>query len=224
MAAGAAYQTREWPNRALYVTWRTTRSTVFPIRYEDDPQEVWTVDPSVFPREPDFCRRFPIRRAAAPGPYAAAAPLVGGPGVVAPFPCNIPSRRRHAVRGAGRLLKDDRGELGEPRGARRCWCCTARRAWARASWRASSRGERGAIPGRQLHHRRRRAGAGGRPRADGHDAPRPAASGGAAARDQAVRTLAALAAAPALLIYDNALRAGRRRSRGCRRPGCPATS
>ena len=52
LAAGAANQTRRWANRALYVTLTGSSLTVFPIRYEDSPTEVWTVDPSVFPNDP----------------------------------------------------------------------------------------------------------------------------------------------------------------------------
>src|SRR3954451_20195869 len=47
VAAGAAYQTRKWPNRALFATFENRGLTIFPIRYEDQPREVWTVDPSL---------------------------------------------------------------------------------------------------------------------------------------------------------------------------------
>jgi len=47
-AAGATYQTRNFPNTAYYATFQTDHVTIFPIRYEDQPREVWTVDPSVF--------------------------------------------------------------------------------------------------------------------------------------------------------------------------------
>lgn len=53
LAAGAAYQTGPWPKRALFVTVEDSGLRVFPIRYEDSPTEVWTVDPSVFPNEED---------------------------------------------------------------------------------------------------------------------------------------------------------------------------
>jgi len=49
LAAGAAYQTRDWPNSAMYVTFEGNRATIFPIRYEDSPNEKWTHDTSVFP-------------------------------------------------------------------------------------------------------------------------------------------------------------------------------
>ena len=54
LAAGASYQTRRWPNRALYVTVQDSSLSVFPIRYEDSPTEVWTVDPSVFSAATDY--------------------------------------------------------------------------------------------------------------------------------------------------------------------------
>jgi len=47
-AAGATYQTRDYPNSAYYATFDTDHITVFPIRYEDQPRETWTVDPSIF--------------------------------------------------------------------------------------------------------------------------------------------------------------------------------
>ncbi len=49
LAAGAAYQTREWPNSAMYVTFADNQVTIFPIRYEDSPNEKWTLDTSLFP-------------------------------------------------------------------------------------------------------------------------------------------------------------------------------
>lgn len=63
LAAGAAYQTRRWPNCALY---EHAGLTVRPIRYEDTPIETWTVDPTVFParRRPRRSDRAARRRAA----------------------------------------------------------------------------------------------------------------------------------------------------------------
>lgn len=58
LAAGATYQTRNWPNRALIVTASQTSFTVLPIRYEDKPTEVWTVDTSIFTEASDFTREF----------------------------------------------------------------------------------------------------------------------------------------------------------------------
>jgi predicted phosphodiesterase len=60
LAAGAAYQTRKWPNRAMYATVEGDSLTVFPLRYEDQPHEVWTVDPSLFPTEPNYKKAFRI--------------------------------------------------------------------------------------------------------------------------------------------------------------------
>jgi fido (protein-threonine AMPylation protein)/predicted phosphodiesterase len=59
MAAGAAYQTRVWPNRALYASVQDGKVEVLPIRYEDQPHEIWTIDPSVFPEHP-YTRVFAI--------------------------------------------------------------------------------------------------------------------------------------------------------------------
>jgi tetratricopeptide (TPR) repeat protein len=58
--AGAAYQTRDWPNRALYLTCGRQGVTVFPIRYEDAPRTVWTVDPSLFPDEQNYEKQFSV--------------------------------------------------------------------------------------------------------------------------------------------------------------------
>jgi predicted phosphodiesterase len=58
LAAGATYQTRGWPNRALYVTVEGSSLRVFPIRYEDSPVEIWTADPSVFPQIEDHTGLF----------------------------------------------------------------------------------------------------------------------------------------------------------------------
>jgi hypothetical protein len=56
MAAGTAYQTRKFPNRALYQSFQDGRIDVFPIRYEVKPREMWTVDPSVFPLESNYTK------------------------------------------------------------------------------------------------------------------------------------------------------------------------
>jgi len=62
VAAGAAYQTRKWPNRALYGTFDGSTVTIFPLRYEDQPREVWVVDPSVFPDNVAHERGFTVPR------------------------------------------------------------------------------------------------------------------------------------------------------------------
>jgi tetratricopeptide (TPR) repeat protein/predicted phosphodiesterase len=127
MVAGAAYQTRRWPNRALYATAENGSVSVFPIRYEDQPREVWTVDPSVFPRESDYTRLFPIPRLTAAA--TATAPSTAGPASAsrvepasAPRVCagagrfrsNIPSRRNIPFVGRDELLEDIRSRLGDP--------------------------------------------------------------------------------------------------------------
>ena len=62
MVAGAAYQTRQWPNRALYEMFRDGGIEVYPIRYEDQPRPLWTTDPSVFPFELNHTKRFAVPR------------------------------------------------------------------------------------------------------------------------------------------------------------------
>jgi tetratricopeptide (TPR) repeat protein len=62
IAAGAAYQSRKWPNRAIYTSVEGQYLTVFPIRYEDQPREVWAVDTSLFPFEERYEKRFQIPR------------------------------------------------------------------------------------------------------------------------------------------------------------------
>jgi predicted phosphodiesterase/predicted NACHT family NTPase len=62
LAAGAAYQSREYPNRAIYATIDGDRINVFPIRFEDEPREIWTVDPSFYPQEPAYEKSLPIQR------------------------------------------------------------------------------------------------------------------------------------------------------------------
>jgi tetratricopeptide (TPR) repeat protein len=64
-AAGAAYQSRKWPNRALYGRIAGDRFLVSPIRYEDSPTEVWTTDASLFPHEPKHEKSLAIPRAEA---------------------------------------------------------------------------------------------------------------------------------------------------------------
>ena len=60
LAAGASYQKREWPNSAMYATCEKNQVTIFPIRYEDSPHEVWTLDTSVFP-SPSYIGSFPFQ-------------------------------------------------------------------------------------------------------------------------------------------------------------------
>lgn len=69
LAAGAAYQTREYPNRALYVTVDKGEAAIFPIHYVDNPREAWVLDTSCFPLTDDYQGRFPIPRLAKTNPH-----------------------------------------------------------------------------------------------------------------------------------------------------------
>lgn len=60
IAAGASYCTRKWPNRAMFATFDGSNLAVHPIRYEDTPRELWTLDPTVFPHEEGYEGLFPI--------------------------------------------------------------------------------------------------------------------------------------------------------------------
>ncbi len=62
LKAGASYQTRNWPNTAMICTLSASRLIVCPIRYEDSPREVWTVDTSIFPKDPDYRGYFTLPR------------------------------------------------------------------------------------------------------------------------------------------------------------------
>jgi hypothetical protein len=62
LSAGATYQTRKWPNCSTFITIEKGLIRLFPIRYEDKPNEVWTIDPSLFPFEPNNEKSFPIKR------------------------------------------------------------------------------------------------------------------------------------------------------------------
>ena len=63
LAAGAAYQSRQYPNRAFFVRvdLDASESRILPIRYEDRPQEVWTIDPSVFSESLNYEGRFQLK-------------------------------------------------------------------------------------------------------------------------------------------------------------------
>jgi len=62
LSAGAMYQTRDWPNTSMMVTWTGDKLLVTPFRYEDSPTEIWTIDPSVFAKNPDFKGHFKLDR------------------------------------------------------------------------------------------------------------------------------------------------------------------
>ena len=54
LAAGAMYQTSPYPKCAMFVRVAGTTLTYLPVRYEDAPSPVWTVDPSINPDSPSF--------------------------------------------------------------------------------------------------------------------------------------------------------------------------
>jgi len=58
VAAGACYQTKRYPNTASICTWRDKTIELRPIRYFDEPREVWALDTSLFPREPTYTGSF----------------------------------------------------------------------------------------------------------------------------------------------------------------------
>ncbi len=59
LAAGAAWQTLQWPNSAMYATFDGHQVSIFPIRYENIPEH-WTLDTSLYP-EP-YTKSFPLKR------------------------------------------------------------------------------------------------------------------------------------------------------------------
>ncbi|MBF0305957.1 MAG: metallophosphoesterase [Alphaproteobacteria bacterium] len=88
LTAGAAYQTRKYPNRAMYVTLEDGCLTVFPIRYVDGPEEAWVLDTALFPRLPGHVKTFevPGGRGRCGGSPAGAVPHRGGDIDEAPAP------------------------------------------------------------------------------------------------------------------------------------------
>jgi len=114
LAAGAAYQTRKWPNRALYSTFDRGTVTIYPIRYEDEP-EAWVVDPSVFPDDAaaGHAHTFSIPRlsAALTVPAAPAPPqslVAPAPAATPQFRSNIPPRHNLPFVGRDGLLNEMR--------------------------------------------------------------------------------------------------------------------
>jgi predicted phosphodiesterase len=60
LAAGATYQTREYPNTAMFCKLTNDGLTVIPVCYVDKPREVWTIDTSLFPDEVSFAKTYPL--------------------------------------------------------------------------------------------------------------------------------------------------------------------
>src|SRR4051794_2188688 len=114
LAAGAAYQTRKWPNRALYGTLHGDAVAVFPVRYEDEPDEIWTVDPSLFPGDSDsnYQHTFSIPRLSA-SPAAPAPPVTSVPAATPQFRSNIPARYNLPFVGRDALLDEMRGVFAD---------------------------------------------------------------------------------------------------------------
>jgi tetratricopeptide (TPR) repeat protein/predicted phosphodiesterase len=116
VAAGAAYQTCDWPNRALYATFEDRHLTIFPIRYEDSPRELWMVDPTVFPEAPGYEGRFPLGRLTAPvEKHAGALPAAPtSPALPRRFRSNIASRGGRRLVGRDELLQEMLAVLDDP--------------------------------------------------------------------------------------------------------------
>jgi tetratricopeptide (TPR) repeat protein len=114
LTAGATYQTG--PKRAIYATIGGDRITVFPIRFEGQPREIWTVDPSLFPRERNYEKSFAIPRLAPqvkPHPATSVAkPLEPAP--IPTFRSNIRSRGNRPFVGREALLEEIQQRLDDP--------------------------------------------------------------------------------------------------------------
>jgi predicted phosphodiesterase len=101
-AAGAAYQTRQWPNRALYGRVHDNWLTIYPIAYVDSPTEIWTTDPSVFPRESGHEKTFPLQRSGSTQAASRAQPTTPPP--PPRFRSNIGSRGNRPFVGRDDLI------------------------------------------------------------------------------------------------------------------------
>jgi predicted phosphodiesterase len=62
LAAGACYQGSESPNKATFVEVYDEHLRVVPIRFDDSPTPLWTVDSSIFPDDNDFSGKLVWRR------------------------------------------------------------------------------------------------------------------------------------------------------------------
>jgi tetratricopeptide (TPR) repeat protein/predicted phosphodiesterase len=114
IAAGATYQKRKWPNRAFFARVEGGQVELFPIRYEDSPQEAWTLDTSLFPG-PGYRRSFPIPRLSTPTspPPSPPPPPPPPPSSSAPR-TNIPALRKLTLVGRDGLLAQVGAALGAP--------------------------------------------------------------------------------------------------------------
>ncbi len=203
IAAGAAYQSRRWSNRALYATFEDCHVTVFPIRYEDQPRELWTVDPSFFPREPGYEKRFSLKRSAVEkSPAIPAKP--SEPTALPRFRSNVPSRRDLPFVGREPLIAEIQAALGEPTRERVLVFHGPPGVGKSELAREYARRQRDLYPGGTFIID---AGSGAMP----VDLARIGLNvldlefpPDLSLQDQCMQTLLALGAAPVLLIYDNA--------------------
>ncbi|WP_170244892.1 metallophosphoesterase, partial [Pararhodospirillum oryzae] len=68
LGAGASYQTRQWPNTALYGRLEGNGVEVFPLRYTDDSRPTWRHDPGLFPHSASGTRIFTLWEEERPTP------------------------------------------------------------------------------------------------------------------------------------------------------------
>jgi tetratricopeptide (TPR) repeat protein len=114
LAAGAAYQTGA--KRAIYATIEGSNLTVFPIRFEGHPREIWTVDPSLFPHECNYEKSFAIPRLAAHATpvLATSSEKPPHPATIPAFRSNIRSRGNRPFVGREVLLDEIQYRLDDP--------------------------------------------------------------------------------------------------------------
>lgn len=112
LAAGAAYQTRRWPQRAMYVTVEGASLDVYPIRYEDTPRETWLIDPTVFPDSADHTGS--VRLTSGEVEPTTGTPPTAPVPPAATFRSNIPSRRGLTVIGRDDELDEIATRLADP--------------------------------------------------------------------------------------------------------------
>ena len=206
LAAGATYQTRKWPNRALFATYEEGELRIVPLRYEDSPTEVWVVDPSVFPNDPGYERTFAIGATTTSGASTPSSITnAPSPPDLPRFRSNIAARGTRPFIGRELLLKDIETTLGDP---------SAEAILVLHGPPGVGKSELASEFARRQHGRYTggtffiRTGAG----ANLVDLPRIGANvlelrfpADLSLEDQAERTMLALGTTPTLLIYDNVL-------------------